>query len=121
MARNAIDSVRSAYQAKRRKLVVPEWDNLEMHFGPLTVADMESVKTRVKDPDSDYERNVLLLIHKARDAEGKALFAFGDKLVLMKEADLVVLQRAINFMWAGVGTLGEAREQIEEDPTSDSE
>jgi hypothetical protein len=121
MARNAIDKVRSAYQARRRKHVVKEWDNLEMYFGPLTAEDMESVKTRVKDPDSDYEQNILLLIHKARDKEGKPLFAFGDKQVLMKESDLVVLQRAINFMWSGVPSLEEAREEVAENPTSDSD
>jgi hypothetical protein len=120
MARNAIDSVRSAYQAKRRSLVVPEWDNLEMYFGPLTVDDMESVKSRVRDPESDYEQNILLLIHKARDKEGKPLFAFGDKKVLQGEANLVVLQRVINFMWEGVASIAEAEKELEVDPTSDS-
>ena len=116
----AIDKVRNAYQAKRRKYVVKEWDGLEMYFGPLTAEDMESVKSRVKDPDSDYEQNVLLLIHKARDKEGKPLFVYGDKLTLMKESDLVVLQQAINFMWSGVPSMDEAREEVAADPTSDS-
>jgi hypothetical protein len=61
-----------------------------------------------------------MLIHKARDKEGKALFAFGDKVVLQKEADLTVLQRVIAFMWEGVPTLELATEQVEGNPTSDS-
>ena len=120
MARNAIDSVRSAFQARRRKLVVPEWDNLEMYFGPLTVDDMESVQSRVRNPDSQFELQVLMLIHKARDVDGKALFAFGDKVVLMKEADLTILQRVIAFMWEGVPTLELATEQVEQNPISGS-
>jgi len=117
----AIDKVRNAYQAKRRKYVVKEWDNLEIYFDAITAEDMDSVKSRVQDPDSDYEQNVLMLIHNARDKEGKPLFVFGDKLTLMREADITVLQRAINFMWFSTPSLDEAREEIAENPTSDSD
>ena len=116
----AIDKVRNAYQAKRRKYVVKEWDNLEIYFGPLTVDDMESVQSRVRNKDSQFELQVLMLIHKARDKDGKPLFVFGDKQVLMREADLVVLQDVVAFMWEGVPTPELALEQVEGNPTSDS-
>jgi hypothetical protein len=116
-----IDAVRRAYTQKRRKLVVPEWGNLEMYFGPLTVDDMESVNSRVKDESSAYERNVLLMIHKARDKEGSSLFNFGDKKVLEREADLLVMQRVINFIYEGVLDSDEAEEEVKGNPTSDSD
>lgn len=121
MARKAIDAVRSAYQAKRRSLVVPEWGDLEIYFGPLSIDDMESIERRVKDKDSRYERSVLLLIHKARDKEGKPLFEFGDKKVLEAEADVTVLNRIVAFMWEGVPDMDAARRELEGNPLSDSE
>jgi len=117
----AIDRVRNAYQAKRRRIVIPEWDNMEIYFGPITIGDMESIESRVKNPDSNYERNLLLIIHKAQDKEGKALFGFGDKRVLEQEGDLTILQRLIVFMWEGVPGLEMARKIVEENPTSDSD
>ena len=116
-----IDAVRKAYTAKRRKLVVPEWGDLEMYFGPLTVDDMESVNSRVRDEKSAYERNVLLMIHKARDRDGSSLFAFGDKKVLEREADLLVMQRVINFIYEGVLDSDEAVEEVGGNPTSTSD
>jgi hypothetical protein len=115
-----IDAVRRAYTQKRRSIVVEEWGDLEMYFGPLTVEDMESIESRVRDPDSQYERNVILIIHKARDKDGGQLFNFGDKKILMAEADLTVLQRVIKFMWEGVLTLEDAKEEIEGNPISGS-
>jgi hypothetical protein len=116
----AIDRVRNAYQAKKRSIVIPEWDNLELWFGPITVDDMESIEARVKNQDSNYERNLLLIIHKATDADGKNLFNFGDRTYLEKQADLTVLQRIIVFLWEGVPGMDEAKELVRENPPSDS-
>ena len=114
----AIDRVRNAYREKRRMIAVPEWENLELYFGPLTVEDVVSVDARTNGKDDRYERNILMLIHKARTKEGKAVFGFGDKKVLMSEADLVVINKIVAFMWENVPDLEEAREEIEADPTT---
>lgn len=113
----AIDKVRNAYQAKRRKITIGEWDNLDVYFGPITIGDMETIETRLKNPDSNYERNLLLIIHKAQDVDGKPLFGFGDKQNLEREADLTILQRLIVFMWEGVPGLEAAKKIVEENPT----
>ena len=116
----AIDRVRNAYQAKRRSIVVPEWENMELFFGPLTVDDMVSIESRVSSNGTgegeQYERSILMLIHKARTKEGTAVFHFGDKKVLMSEADLIVINRVIAFMSSDVPSLDEARKQVEADP-----
>ena len=70
-----IDRVRQAYGGATRSMKVPEWGGLELFFGPLTTADMEAVDAR--DPKSSYDRNLILLIYKAKDADGKPLFGMG--------------------------------------------
>ena len=116
----AIDRVRNAYQAKRRSIVVPEWEDMELFFGPLTVEDMVSIESRLSTNGTgegeQYERSILMLIHKAKTKEGRAVFNFGDKKVLMSEADLVVINRVVAFMSSDVPSLAEAKEQVETDP-----
>jgi len=113
----AIDRVRNAYQARRRKLVVPEWDNLELYFGPVVGEDMESIRHRLKDSDSLYEQAVLLVIHMAKDKEGKALFGMGDKRVLMQEAEVKVINRIAAFIWGSTPmTDAEADKELEDSP-----
>lgn len=112
-----IDRVRNAYQAKRRKIVIPEWDDMELYFGPVTGADIESVRTRLKDDSSLYEQNVLLIIHMAVDKEGKALFGFGDKQIMMREAEAQIINRLATFIWGRTpATDEEADKEIEESP-----
>ena len=115
----AIDKVRSSYQAAKRQYVAPEFDNLEVWFGPLTTADMQAVAAR--EPKDTYEQDLMLLIHKATDAEGKPAFQMGDLHYLKTEADYLALRRMIGFMYQST-TLSEkeAAKQIAEDPSSAS-
>lgn len=118
MAR-AIDKIRASYNAAQRQLVVPEFDGLELFFSRLTTADMQAVLAR--EPKDSYEQDLVLLIHKAKDAEGKPAFQMGDLHYLKTEADYVVLRRIIGFMYeAAMLTEKEAKEQIETDPPSAS-
>jgi len=115
----AIDKVRAAYNAGKRQLVIPEFDNLELWFGRLTTADMQAVLAR--EPKDSYEQDLMLLVHKAQDAEGKPAFQMGDLHYLKIEADYVVLRRAIAFMYdATMLVEKEAIKQIDQDPSSAS-
>jgi len=110
-----IDAVVEAFRAKRRQHEVPEW-GLTLYFGPITAYEMEEVGKRAKGK-GQFEQNIILLIYKARNAEGRPVFEMGDKEALKNEADLTVLQRLVNFMWDGVS---DAKERVEADPTSSS-
>ena len=115
----AIDKVRAAYNASKRQFVIPEFDNLELWFGRLTTADMQAVLAR--EPKDTYEQDLLLLIHKAQDAEGKPAFQMGDLHYLKTEADYVVLRRVIAFMYDATALAEkEVEQQIAEDPSSAS-
>jgi len=125
----AIDKVRSAYTAARRSMVVPEWDDLELHFSRLTTADLQAITAR--EPKDGLDQDLLLLIHKAMDAEGKPLFQFGDLTYLRTEADYLVVRRVIAFMYDSTqlarldGAVTQAEQQeaataIAQDPSSAS-
>lgn len=115
----AIDRIRSASTAARRKIVVPEWGNLELYFDRLTVSDMEAITDQ--EPKSTFDRNIRLLVHKAKDADGKPVFSSGDVVYIKTEADYLIVQRVIGFMFeTAYGTVEEAKEQLREDPISDS-
>ena len=98
---------------------MPEWDNMDLYFGPMTVADIEAIEER--DPKSGHERNLILLVHKAKNADGKPLFQMGDVHHLKTEADWIVLQRVFAFMFETALSPEEAREKIDSDPTSGGE
>ena len=126
MAR-AIDKVRASYNVAKRQLLVPEWDNLELWFGRLTITDMQAILAR--EPKDTYEQDCMLLIHKAMDAEGKPAFQMGDLHYLKTEADYLVVRRVTAFMYESTAATPkeaeqqaakEAEKQIEGDPSSAS-
>lgn len=116
----AIDVIRQSTTDQRRSIVVSEWGGLEMFFSRLTSSDIASVGDR--DPKSPQERNLILLIHKARDREGRPLFQMGDLHYLMTEADWFVLQKVVTFMYESSygGDLERAVEVLRENPSSAS-
>jgi len=126
MAR-AIDKVRASYNAAKRQIIVPEMENLELWFGRLTISDMQAVAAR--EPKDSFEQDLMLLIHKAMDAEGKPAFQMGDLHYLKTEADYIVIRRVIAFMYESTAVTPkaaeqeaakEAEKQIEGDPSSAS-
>ena len=96
----AIDIIRAKSALERRKIEVPEW-GLTFYFGKMTVADMEAVDERRKDDGSItmQQRNMILLVAKAQNEDGSPMFGMGDIMFLKSEADFVVLQRVVNFMF----------------------
>ena len=114
----AIDKVREAYSSDRKKMHVPEWD-LDLYLGPVTVDDMEAVDAR--DPKTPWDRNLILLVHMAKNENGKPLFQMGDIHVLKNETPFLVLQRIIGEMLSSVVEAAEAEAELEENPTSVSD
>lgn len=114
----AIDQIRQK-AAPVRSITVPEW-GLTFYFNKLTTADVEFANER--EPKNAQERNLLLLIHKARNEDGTPMFASGDLHYLREEADWFLLSKVVTFMYeVSVGlSLSEAKEKIETDPPSAS-
>jgi hypothetical protein len=96
-----IDFVRQAFQTHGlREIAVPEWStddyNFVVYYTPLTPAESEAVQAR--DPKTNADYNLALLIAKARDAHGQPLFQWGDLHALMHEANYRVILRIVNAM-----------------------
>lgn len=115
----AIDAVRSSYSGQKHSIKVPEWNDLELFFAPITVEDMEFARER--KPESTLEQSLLLLIHMAKDAAGAPLFQMGDMHYLKTEADFTILNRVISFMWAGADSIEDAEEELEKNQVSASD
>jgi hypothetical protein len=117
MSERAIDIIRRASRAERRMLEVPEWEGLKLYFGRLTTGDVQG--TAERNPKDMIERNIYLVIAKAQLEDGTPAFNVGDKHHLTHEADFMVTQRVINFMFETASiSLAAATEAIKEDPTS---
>jgi hypothetical protein len=96
-----IDYVRQAFQhAGLREIAVPEWStddyNFTVYYTPLTPAESEAIQARNPQTNADY--NLYMLIAKARDAHGQPLFQWGDVHALMHEANYRVILRLIGIM-----------------------
>jgi hypothetical protein len=121
--RRAIDVIRERSALTRRSIEIPEW-GLTMYFGKMVVADMEAVDERRQDDDekkmTPQERNMILLVSKAQNEDGTPMFRMGDIMFLRTEADFVVLQRVVNFMFetahTNVEKIAAAKAEIEQRP-----
>lgn len=120
MKRRPIDQIRQAFSSKMQMIAIPEWPDedgkpMEFYFGPMTAADMD-VLSAVFDKDSkvpQIDRDLTLLVHKARDINGLPMFLDVDKPYLKSQALLYVLRRLLNFMWVGPAiTVEEAQDEI---------
>ena len=105
-----IDIARAHYEEKREAVVVPEWGDITVYYAPVTYADMDALEAR--NPATNLERNVLLLIAKTVDADGKQMFRWGDAHHLMANVDQAVLTRLAQTMM-GVGVADEAMDTDE--------
>lgn len=114
----AIDRVRAAFTMKPWRLSVEEWPNedgtpMVVTFLPLTMKDLEIIREGKDSDSSKLAEQVRLLIHKARDENGKPLFLAGDFHFLMSEARATVIQKIVNFMYTcGALSVDEAREAV---------
>lgn len=107
-APRTIDLIRAHFSSKLVPVEVPEW-GLTLWFGPLTMADFEVVS--VTAGERAEERNVRLLISKARLQDGTPAFAPGDLHYLRTEAQARVITRLVNAMYEVGAVTKEAAEE----------
>lgn len=121
-----IDKIRQASRDQRRSIEVEGW-GLELFFRPLTTADIEAVDASMRDDgkapeEHRQDRRIRLLVEKAELEDGSRAFRPGDIHHLKQEADYVVLQRVIGFMYkAAVPTVEAGKDESEGTETSDSD
>jgi len=117
MSERSIDVIRRASRTERKMIEVAEWEGLKLYFNKLTTADIQGIADR--NPKDTIERNMYLLVSKAQVESGEPAFNVGDLHFLRSEADFMVVQRVINFMFeSAVSSVEEAKEAIKEDPIS---
>ena len=113
-----------------RSITIAEWET-DVYFRPITVGDMKWVELR--KPKTEYDSNLLLLIRKAKDADGVKMFEPGDKQKLEDETDMSILARLMAFMAEDVprgktepgataqevedAAVGAAKDELSTDPT----
>lgn len=121
-----IDIFRRAWSQKLLRyeslLIQDDGTPLVMYFSPLTVADEEVAFKAEGDSTVSYtDRSLTLLVQKARDADGKPLFASTDIPYLKTEVHHQIIKHAIGFMYTvGRMSIAEAEEAIKKSPDSAS-
>lgn len=89
---DAIARVRAHFDSIAPKTItVPEWDNLEIHASPVTIA--ERGRIYAGDTKDEHELVCRILVVKAKDKDGKPLFTIADMPALLHHADPGVLVR----------------------------
>lgn len=112
-APRAIDRIIGAFSTKMWHIDVPEWDNLRIYFTALTTADVQIIEANAASVTDAQDRNLLLLIHKARDEQGKPLFTSGDIVALKNMARFDVVKRVTAFMYTcGSLTVEQAKDEV---------
>ena len=88
----AINKVKEHFHNyKTRKIIVPEWDNLEIFVEPITLEQKKKILDKTKK--DEVEALVYALIWLAKDGEGNPHFTLEDKFALMKKSDPDVVAR----------------------------
>ena len=88
----AINKVKDHFNNyKTRKIIVPEWDNLEIFVEPITLEQKKKILEKTKK--DEVEALVDALIWLAKDGEGNPHFTLEDKFALMKKSDPDVVAR----------------------------
>jgi len=83
---DAISRIRAHFDALvSKKIKVPEWDNLEIHATPVTLAEHNRIY-KGREEASAYDIVIEVLIVKARDEKGQPLFTIADRPALLNHA-----------------------------------
>lgn len=91
-----LKSIRAHSQPERvRTIDVPEWGEV-IHYRMVTLADMH--ETQRAAPDNPARQEAELICLKALKQDGTPMFKRIDVLVLLEEADPVVVRRIANAM-----------------------
>lgn len=96
---DAISRVRAHFDALAPKvIIVPEWDGLQIHTTPVTIAERGRIYG--KADANDHELICRILIVKAKDANGQPLFTQADLPALMHHSSPEVVVRVAGEIMA---------------------
>lgn len=96
-----IDRVKEQFTRQPVRVIeVPEWADedgkpLLIYVTPLTLSEKQRLQT-IGEEHGYIARLAHVLVMKARDEQGKALFTIADKHALMHSADTEVIARVVN-------------------------
>lgn len=91
---SALDKVRAAAKARAGGMVVvPEWGNLEVHYRPVKLGDVEAALAVSRG--SQVRQNIEVFVRIAMDGGGKPLFEKIDALELLELLDPHVIGRVL--------------------------
>jgi len=97
---DAIARVRAHFDSLAPKVIlVPEWDNLEIHASPVTIAERGRIYGKA-DAD-EHEMVCRILLVKAKDKDGKPLFTQADLPALLHHSDPAVVVRIAGEIMSG--------------------
>ena len=91
----AVSSYREKMSQGLQSIEVPEWGST-IYYGALTLSDQEKINKYAST--GSIHTIVETLIVRARDEEGKKLFAATDRTQLNESVDLEVLQDIVKAM-----------------------
>lgn len=92
----AIDRLRKAanFEPIKQTVTLANGEDLDFYVTPLTAAERERAQKNAKtDSANDYALQLLIL--KAKDENGQAMFKPGDAAVLKQEVEDEILQQMI--------------------------
>lgn len=104
------DSAKSSFKARRSpetlvEIPVPEWKISVWYWPDMTLQERRDIYLLAKQEGGhtvlDLEAMAVTLIVRARDADGKRLFAMPEKRELMTEYDPDIISRIISAMGSG--------------------
>ena len=95
---SVIENVTTHYAEQQRLVIqVPEWGKngvpLEVHVFPMTMSDVNNMQKIASKKASNIEQAANIIVVKAKDKDGKRLFALADRDKLLNQADWRVVSR----------------------------
>jgi len=90
-----LDKARSAFKLRQvTKLVIPEWDNLEIHIKQPSAGELQRVVDKAEGRLMEQAARLVALC--ARDDSGDRLFSDAEYRTFMDELDWAPVQRIAN-------------------------
>lgn len=111
------ESAKASFKARRSpetlvEIPVPEWKISVWYWPDMTLQERRDIYLLAKQEDGqtilDLEAMAVTLIVRARDADGKRLFAMPEKRELMTEYDPEVISRIVGSMASTAPTVEES-------------
>jgi len=92
----AIEKVTAHFQdLETAKIIVPEWDDLEIFVSPITLMQRRKLKQK-SDKTDDVGAAIETIILLAMDSNGDPLFTVEDKPDMMRSAAADIVGRVAN-------------------------